>query len=215
MSTPTQPTAAHTFVPSGLTARERRRLIVSGSLRTITIVAALMTWYYLAPLDHFSWLSLGIALIIGVAVVVFVAVYQVRAVLGSAYPAIRAIEALAAIVFFFLVLFSILYFVLAKDSTTAFNVTSLTRTDSLYFTVTTFSTVGYGDIAAASQTARLVVVVQIVLDLILLGLGLRVLVSAVQISRSRRATTGAVVDPTQPALAPPSEPTDSAGRPGE
>jgi hypothetical protein len=199
-------------MPEGLSARERRQLIVNGSLRTIAIVGALMAWYYLAPLDHLNWLSLGVALVIGVVVVVFVAVYQVRAVLGSPYPAIRAVEALAAIVFFFLVLFSILYFVLAKDSTTAFNVTSLTRTDALYFTVTTFSTVGYGDIAAASQTARLMVIIQIVLDLILLGLGLRVLVGAVQVSRSRRSSNGAVAQPA--GSAPPERPA-SSGLPGE
>jgi hypothetical protein len=33
----------------------------------------------------------------------------------------------------------------------------LTRTDALYFTVTVFSTVGFGDITAKTETARLVV----------------------------------------------------------
>jgi hypothetical protein len=191
-------------------------LVVGGGLRTIAIIAALITWYYLAPLDHFTWLSLGFALAIGVVVVVVVAVYEVRAVIGSAYPVIRGVEALAAIVFFFLALFATVYFVLAHDSTTAFNVTSLTRTDALYFTVTTFSTVGYGDIAAASQTARLVVTVQIVLDLILLGVGLRVLVSAVQLSRARHASNGeAAGEQTQRDVTSPSTPADGSQATGQ
>jgi hypothetical protein len=214
MSTPSQATAVRATL-AGLSARERRWLIVAGMLRTVAIVVALMAWYYLAPLDHFNWLSLGIALVIGVAVVVVVAVYEIRAVIGAPYPAIRAVEALAAIVFFFLALFATLYFVLAQDSATAFNVASLTRTDSLYFTVTTFSTVGYGDIAAASQTARLVVVVQIVLDLILLGVGLRVLVSAVQISRARHSSNSDVGEQAQPGISSPPAPADGTGAPGQ
>ena len=36
----------------------------------------------------------------------------------------------------------------------------LTRADALYFTVTVFSTVGFGDITAKSETARVVLIVQ-------------------------------------------------------
>jgi voltage-gated potassium channel Kch len=62
----------------------------------------------------------------------------------------------------------------------------LTRTDSLYFTVTTFSTVGYGDITPTSQTARLVVTAQMILDLLFLGVGIRVFIGAVQLARQTR-----------------------------
>jgi len=44
-----------------------------------------------------------------------------------------------------------------------------TKTDSLYFTVTTVSTVGYGDIHPVGQGARAVVTVQMVLDLVFVG----------------------------------------------
>lgn len=55
----------------------------------------------------------------------------------------------------------------------------------LYFTVTVFSTVGFGDITAASQSARLVVTVQMLLDLLALGLVVRAFVSAVQAARQQ------------------------------
>ena len=78
-----------------------------------------------------------------------------------------------------------------------------TRTDSLYFTVTTFSTVGYGDITAASQTARLVVTVQIILDLLALGLGIRVFFGAVQLARQARpAPADPAAGPDQPRQQP-------------
>jgi voltage-gated potassium channel len=67
-----------------------------------------------------------------------------------------------------------------------FNVDSLTRTDSLYFTVTVFATVGFGDITATSQGARMVVIAQMILDLLVLGLVVKVFVGAVEIGRGLR-----------------------------
>jgi voltage-gated potassium channel len=61
----------------------------------------------------------------------------------------------------------------------------LSRTDALYFTVTIFATVGFGDISARTESARLVVTAQMVLDLIILGLGLRIILAAVQRGRER------------------------------
>ena len=50
----------------------------------------------------------------------------------------------------------------------------LTRTDALYFSVTVFTTVRFGDITAKSETARVVLIVQMLGDLALLGVGARV-----------------------------------------
>ena len=74
---------------------------------------------------------------------------------------------------------------MARADPSNFNVYPLTRTDSLYFTVTVFATVGFGDITATSQTARLIVTVQMILDLIVLGLGIRVFLGAVQRGRNK------------------------------
>ena len=57
--------------------------------------------------------------------------------------------------------------------------------DALYFTVTVFATVGFGDIVATTQLARLVVTVQMILDLGVLGLGIRVFLGAVQRGRQQ------------------------------
>ncbi|WP_425562565.1 potassium channel family protein [Microlunatus ginsengisoli] len=51
----------------------------------------------------------------------------------------------------------------------------LSHTDGLYFTVTVFSTVGFGDITAKTDTARLIVTVQMITDLVVLGLGIKVI----------------------------------------
>jgi voltage-gated potassium channel len=44
-----------------------------------------------------------------------------------------------------------------------------TKTDALYFTLTTLSTVGYGDVHAVGQLARVAVIIQIAFNLTFLG----------------------------------------------
>ena len=86
-----------------------------------------------------------------------------------------------------MLLFASAYYVMARGTPGSFS-QQLTRTDALYFTVTTFTTVGFGDITAVSQTARLVVTVQMILDLLALGLGIRVFIGAVK--RARESQSG-------------------------
>jgi hypothetical protein len=49
-----------------------------------------------------------------------------------------------------------------------------------------FSTVGFGDITAKTQTARLVVTGQMIADLIILGLAIKVITGAVRRGRAGR-----------------------------
>jgi voltage-gated potassium channel Kch len=117
-------------------------------------------------------------------------VFQVRATVGATHPALRAVEALATTIPLFLLLFSATYFVMSEAAPDNFNAHVLSRTDALYFAVTTFTTVGFGDIVATSQEARLLVTVQMVLDLIVLGAVFRVFFGAVQLARRTSGSGG-------------------------
>jgi hypothetical protein len=46
--------------------------------------------------------------------------------------------------------------------------------------------VGFGDISATSQSARLVVTFQMLLDLVILGVGINAFVSAARLGRKRQ-----------------------------
>jgi voltage-gated potassium channel len=166
-----------------LTRAQRQRGITLGLLRALAVSAVLIALYYLLPLDHLTGISLLVAMIIGLLALAAMTAYQVWAILRAAHPGVRAIEALATTVPLFLLLFAATYFLMSHTSTGNFNVHALTRTDSIYFTVTVFATVGFGDISPASQTARLVVTAQMILNLIVLGLGVRLIIGAVQQAR--------------------------------
>lgn len=62
-------------------------------------------------------------------------------------------------------IFSLGYYLLAVQQPEQFSGLS-TRLDALYFSMTTMSTVGYGDIHAQGQLARLLVTVQLVFNLV-------------------------------------------------
>ena len=169
----------------GPDARPPFRRIVRSFLRATGSTVALVVIYYLLPLNHSStWAAITI-LVIGLVLFIGLVAFQVRSIVRSRFPALRAIEALATSIPLFLLLFASVYVVMATISASNFS-EPLTHTDALYFTVTVFSTVGFGDITAKSEAARLVVTSQMIADLLIIGLGLRVIVSAVTRSRQQR-----------------------------
>ncbi|GAA2796010.1 potassium channel family protein [Kitasatospora sp. CM 4170] len=159
-------------------------------LRVAGSVAVLVALYYALPLDHSSLATAAAVLLTGLVGFAALVALQVRSILRSRYPGLRAVEAMAISIPFFLLLFASAYVTMAAQSPGSFG-GSLSHTDGLYFTVTVFSTVGFGDITAHSQAARLVVTGQMVADLVVFGLALKVIVGAVRRSRKRRSTPAA------------------------
>ena len=169
------------------TASQRRRFITLGLVPAVVITTLLVAAYYLVPLDALNTVPFGVSLTVGVILLIGLAGYEAHAITRARYPGARAIRALATITPFFLILFAAIYYLLANDDPANFGGEPLTRSDTLYFTVTTFATVGFGDIAAKSETARLIVTVQMVLDLLFLGLGIRAFIGAFHIGRQRQS----------------------------
>jgi hypothetical protein len=167
---------------------KRRRLIIAAVLRGLAVTTVLVVLYYLLPLDRPWDTDTAVRVLIGLLVFAGLTVWQVKAIAGSRYPGLRAAEALGFIVPFYLLLFASTYYVMERASAANFT-QPLTRTDALYFSVTVFATVGFGDIAAKSETARVVLIVQMIADLALLGAGAKVLLGAVQRGQQRRSGT--------------------------
>nr|WP_206322014.1 potassium channel family protein [Streptomyces sp. HNM0575] len=153
-------------------------------LRTVAICVFLVIAYYALPMDRTLTAGTVIGLAVGLLVVAGLLAWQTIEVARSAHPRLRALETVATVFSLFVLLFATSYFLLARNAVETFD-QPLTRTDALYFTVTTFATVGYGDIVPATQTAKVIVMVQVLGDLLLIGVALKVVLGAVQVGLRR------------------------------
>ena len=159
--------------------RHQFRRVLTTLLRAFGSTVALVAIYYLLPLDNTSiGVVVGI-LAIGLLALVVLVAFQVRSIIKATYPALRAVGAFATSVPLFLLLFAATYFVMGGVSVRNFS-EPLTRTDALYFTVTVFTTVGFGDITATTELTRALVTGQMVTGIVIVGLGARIIVDAIK-----------------------------------
>ncbi|GLV87515.1 hypothetical protein Slala03_72040 [Streptomyces lavendulae subsp. lavendulae] len=156
-------------------------------LRVVVSVATLVALYYVGPLDNSSKSTAIAILLSGLVGFVVLVALQVRSILRSRYPVLRAAEALAVSIPFFLLLFAAAYVAMAAHSPGSFG-TRLSHTSGLYFSVTVFTTVGFGDITAKSAAAQLMVTAQMLLDLAVFGLVIKTILDAAHRGRERMNT---------------------------
>jgi hypothetical protein len=167
-----------------LSRRERSRLITISAIRTTLTVALLLLLYSVFPVEPISSTDTLTRLLFGFAILVVVIVLQVQAIMSASYPQLRAIEAVVIAITVFVVLFSLLYVGLAQANPANFT-RPLNRVSAFYFTVTVLATVGFGDISADSDLTRVIVTIQMLLDLTLLAVVVRVFFSVAKSGGSR------------------------------
>jgi voltage-gated potassium channel len=165
-------------------SRFARRPLVLALVRSAVACMAIVVFYYALPLrpQHpaaYFWLGGGLVF---VCALLF---WQVRCVMSSPYPRLRAVETIATTLPLFLLVFAVSHYLLAQNHPGSYS-EALTRTDALYFVMTVFATVGFGDISPVSEAARVLTTVQMLGDLILVGIIARVLLGAVQVGRRRQ-----------------------------
>ena len=193
-----------TQLPQSAPTRSMWKLVVGMLIRVTVSVTILFAAYYLVPTkgsgedSDLPWLILDLV-IFGVVVAI-----QVPIIVKAKYPKLRAIEALAVTVPLFLLIFSRIYLSNSLTDPAVFT-HPLDNTTALYFTVTVFATVGFGDIVAQTNGMKLLVTLQMLLDLVVLGLVIRLLTSAAQRGVQRRdelrsdaGGTGPPNDPVPP-----------------
>jgi hypothetical protein len=154
-------------------------------LRPVLTTTALLILYYVLPLGDRDVSPTALTFAIELVLVGVLLSVQVRQISIAEHPRLRAVEALSLSVPLFILMFAAVYYETARGSPASFS-EELSRTDSLYFTVTTFSSVGFGDITAVSQTARVLVMIQMLGDLILVGIIAHAIVGAVRTGLRRK-----------------------------
>ena len=167
--------------------------MLSSAAWIATVWVLLLGIYYFVPSRPPATGGEVVAVLGGAVVFGAVLVWQVRRILRAEIPQLRAVETLGLLSPLFLIIFAGAYSSLSAADPGHFT-QELDRTGAFYFTVTVFTTVGFGDIAPASTYARNLVTLQMILDVVLVAALARFVVFAAKVSLNRAddSTTDAV-----------------------
>ncbi len=154
---------------------------------TAVLAAIITVIYYVLPVpshihaDSWSWLfGVGLA-VLGALILVSIG----RLLRAHENTRVRALVLLLCVTVLF---FS--YVDVALAEIPGQFVSLHTKTDGLYFSVSTLATVGFGDVHAAGQLARIAVTLQIVFNLVFLGAAIATISGMWRERARRRATRG-------------------------
>jgi len=164
----------------------RRGGVLVGVLRNVlTLVGGMLIYYFLPVTDGRAALQ-WVVFLLGLGLLIAMIARQVMTQLAAGSdPAVR-VNSLLILLYPVVVLFALAYYVIQIRDPTQFAGLA-TRTDSLYYTVVTLGTVGYGDIHAIGQLARIVTMVQVTFDLVVIGALIAVASSRFQVVAPRRS----------------------------
>lgn len=152
-----------------------RRLLLVAMARVLGVVAATLLVYFLLPIEGSGAASAAaVAACAGIAVILIVFARQITRVSRSRRPVLAALEALVLVFGLFLSFFALLYVSISESDPDAFT-QDVNKVAGIYFTMTVLTTVGFGDISAVSDTARVMVTLQMVLGMVLIGTAFKAL----------------------------------------
>ena len=154
-------------------APRRRKLYIGATAVNAGLLSLIVVAYYTLP-TAWDGATAALRVAIAVAILTVVLAVSVRIVKQSEYPMLRALQTLTVGVAFAIVSFASAYLILSSDDAAAFT-ESLGRTDALYFSMTTATTVGFGDVSPKSEAARIVVMLHMVVNVVVIGGAARLL----------------------------------------
>jgi hypothetical protein len=166
---------------------ELRRAIALTIARSILLFSAVIYLYYVFPFGGGTMNSTAwIRLVLGIAFFGLTVFLVARKVWNAKHPQLGAVEALAVAFPRFICVYAGVYLGLSHQNPAAFSEV-LTHTSSLYFTVVTFGTVGFGDIRPVTDLARLVVTSQILIDVLFIAFVVRGIFGISRLALSRES----------------------------
>jgi voltage-gated potassium channel len=149
-------------------------------VRLLLAIVGMLVVFYTVPVsadESAGRVALSVLLtLIGVAALAWGIFEQVTRQLRSRSEDIHTLVMLLPLA---AVLFALGFYILAEHSPGQFDGLT-TRTDALYFTLSTLTTVGFGDITAHGQLARVLVMFQLVFNAIFVGAAVSTIVGTIR-----------------------------------
>ena len=150
------------------------------ALRTVLGLFFIFWLLSLVPEESDPRVSIPLVLLlIGAVIYAIVLRLQFKRVVNSKRPGLVAAESLILSAGLFIAIFSAIYVILEGDNPGSFS-QPIDHFTAAYFTLTVLATVGFGDITAVSNTARLIVMAQMALGLGFLAVIIKVFTGAAQ-----------------------------------
>ncbi len=179
------------------------RMLVMVIGRVLAVVGVTLLAYFLIPVEgQTAARAAALTAAVGIAAILVVFARQISRVSRSRRPVLAALEALVLVFGMFLALFALLYVSISTSDPQAFT-QEVDKVAGIYFTTTVLTTVGFGDISPVSQTARVLVTVQMVLGMVLIGTAFKALgFSAKRAVTTRGTALAARPEPAAPGADP-------------
>jgi voltage-gated potassium channel len=149
-----------------------RRLFARPVVRVLATLVLVLLIYYALPLKGVHGtgsIAFAVAgLLVGVVLLASLITRQVVTQVRAPEEEGVQVESLITLLFLVIAVFATGYLALSESDPNQF-VSLETKTDSLYFTMSTLATVGFGDVHAQGQLARALVTLQIAFNLVFVG----------------------------------------------
>ncbi len=162
-----------------LSGRRRLRILTVAIGRTVLTVMVLIVAYHLIPFDRGVTWQIGVVAVVALLLLFAGAAFELRAVTVAEFPTLRGIQALTVSLVVVLLAFAGVYMILSNSDSGAFDEV-LDHAGALYFSLTTLTTIGYGDIVPVTHTARYVVMLQMVIDFLIIGVFVKLVTTTVR-----------------------------------
>lgn len=150
------------------------------------ILAAVVAVYFVVPVSPDLQRNTLIRILVVILVLVLMAAGVVRQLRRHLDDTDRRVDGLIVSITVVMAVFAFVYYTLQQRDPGQFTEMQ-TRLDALYFTAVTAASVGYGDVHAVGQTARAMVLVQIVFNVVFIGTAVALLSSRIRAVASARA----------------------------
>lgn len=158
-------------------------------LRPLGIVAGVLLLYVLTPVHASSAAAAAVLMsLASIGLLLWIVARQARRIVRHPQPGLAAIEALTLLATLFVLSFALTYVALAASDPASFN-QPVDKVAGIYLSMTIMSTVGFGDIVAVSDVARMTVVFQMIATLVLLAVVVRLITGVARWAATQRAAS--------------------------